>query len=256
LSILELFKLEGKTALVTGASKGLGQAIALALADAGACIACMSRTPDAGTTGDQVRAMGRAYHAVQIDLTTATPAELASAVQQVIAETGQIDILVNNAGILVRSPALDYSEADWDTIVQIDLKAVFFLSQAVARVMKQKGSGKIINIASLLSYQGGILVPAYTAAKHGVLGLTKALANEWAVQGINVNAIAPGYMETDVTIPLRADPERNQAILSRIPAGRWGKPSDLQGAVVFLASDASNYMNGTVIDVDGGWMAR
>lgn len=256
MSILDLFKLEGKTALVTGASKGLGQALALALAEAGACIASISRTPDSAGTGEQVKALGRDYHAIQIDLATATPDDLNRAVQQVIALTGRIDILVNNAGIISRTPAVDYAESDWDTIMQIDLKAVFFLSQAVARVMKQNGGGKIINVASLLSYQGGILVPAYTAAKHGVLGLTKALANEWAAHGINVNGIAPGYMETDVTVPLRADPERSQAILSRIPAGRWGKPSDLQGAVVFLASAASNYMNGTVIDVDGGWMAR
>jgi 2-deoxy-D-gluconate 3-dehydrogenase len=221
LSILDLFSLEGKTALVTGASKGLGQALALALAEAGACVACMSRTPDAGSTSDQIKALGRDYHAIQIDFETATPADLERAVQQVLSLTGKIDILVNNAGIIMRTPAVDYAESDWDAILQIDLKAVFFLSQAVARVMKQNGGGKIINVASLLSYQGGILVPAYTAAK-----------------------------------PLRADPERNQAILSRIPAGRWGKPSDLQGAVVFLASAASNYMNGTVIDVDGGWMAR
>ena len=156
----------------------------------------------------------------------------------------------------MRAPALDYSEADWEAVLQIDLKVVFFLSQAAARIMNQHGGGKIINVASLLSYQGGILVPAYSAAKHGVMGLTRALANEWAAKGINVNAIAPGYMETDVTEPLRNDPERNQAILSRIPAGHWGKPSDLQGAVVFLASDAARYVHGTTIAVDGGWLAR
>ena len=158
--------------------------------------------------------------------------------------------------MILRAPALDYSEADWDAILQIDLKAVFFLSQAAARHMQQQGGGKIINVASLLSYQGGIFVPAYSAAKHGVMGLTRALANEWASKNINVNAIAPGYMDTDSTAALRADPERYQAILSRIPAGAWGKPSDLQGAVVYLASDAAKYVHGTTIDVDGGWMAR
>ncbi|MBI1259859.1 MAG: SDR family oxidoreductase, partial [Chloroflexi bacterium] len=163
--------------------------------------------------------------------------------------------LINNAGVILRAPAIDYSEADWDTLLQIDLKTVFFLSQAAARHMQTNG-GKIINVASLLSYQGGILVPAYSAAKHGVMGLTRALANEWASKHINVNAIAPGYMETDSTAALRADPERYQAILSRIPAGYWGSPSDLQGAVVFLASDAAKYVHGTTLDVDGGWMAR
>ena len=254
--VLDLFKLDGKIALVTGASRGLGQAIALALAEAGAGVISLSRSPDAGTTAEQILAMGRSYHSIELDLVTATVAELEAAVQEVLALAGRLDILVNNAGVILRAPALDYSEADWDTVIQIDLKAVFFLAQAAARLMQRSGGGKIINIASLLSYQGGILVPAYSAAKHGVMGLTRALANEWADKGINVNAIAPGYMETEATTALRTDPERNRAIVSRIPAGYWGKPCDLQGAVVFLASDAARYVHGTTLDVDGGWMAR
>jgi len=255
LSTLDLFKLDGKIALVTGASKGLGQALALALAEAGAGIVSVSRSPD-GATAERVRALGQCYHALELDLRTASPADLEAMVQRAVELAGRLDILVNNAGVILRAPALDYPEADWDTLLQVDLKAVFFLSQAAGRYMAQHDGGKIINVASLLSYQGGILVPAYSAAKHGVLGLTKALANEWAAKKINVNAIAPGYMETEVTVPLRADPDRNQAILSRIPAGYWGQPSDLKGAVVFLASDAAKYVHGTTIDVDGGWMAR
>ena len=167
-----------------------------------------------------------------------------------------LDILVNNAGIIRRAPALEFSETDWDDVLQINLRAVFFLSQAAARLMKQQGGGKIINVASMLSFQGGILVPSYTAAKSGVAGLTRALANEWAKHGINVNAIAPGYMATDNTAPLRADPDRSKTILERIPAGRWGTPNDIKGAAVFLASAASDYMNGAVIPVDGGWLTR
>jgi 2-dehydro-3-deoxy-D-gluconate 5-dehydrogenase len=256
LPILDLFKLDGKIALVTGASKGIGQAIAVALAEAGAGIVGLSRFPDKGTTAEQVTATGHCFHPIELDFSTASVPELEAAVQQAITLAGRLDILVNNAGVIRRAPALDYSEADWDALIQIDLKAVFFLSQAAARYMTQHGGGKIINIASLLSYQGGILVPAYSAAKHGVMGLTRALANEWAAKGVNVNAIAPGYMDTDATAALRADPGRNRAILSRIPAGYWGQPSDLQGAAVFLASDAAKYVHGTAIDVDGGWMAR
>ena len=254
--VLDLFRLDGKIALVTGASKGLGEAIAIALAEAGAGIVSLSRSPESSAGAAQIRAMGRCYHAIELDLHEASVAELEAAIQQTIALAGRLDILVNNAGVILRAPAIDYSEADWDAILQIDLKAVFFLSQAAARVMEQNGGGKIINIASLLSFQGGIRVPAYSAAKHGVLGLTRALGNEWAAKGINVNAIVPGYMETDATIALRNDTERNQSILSRIPAGYWGKPTDLQGAAVFLASDAANYIHGAALDVDGGWMAR
>jgi 2-dehydro-3-deoxy-D-gluconate 5-dehydrogenase len=258
LSPPDFFKLDGKIALVTGANRGLGQGIALGLAEAGAGIVNLSRTGEgaSGSTAELVAAMKRPYHHIVLDLATATVADLEAAVKQAIAFAGRLDILVNNAGVIYRAPALDYSEAQWDETVQVNLKAAFFLAQAAARHMAQNGGGKIINIASMLSYQGGILVPAYTAAKHGVMGITRALANEWAGKSINVNAIAPGYIETDVTVPLRADPQRNTAILSRIPAARWGKPSDLQGAAVFLASDAANYIHGTTIDVDGGWMAR
>ena len=256
MSVLDLFKLDGKVALVTGASKGLGEALALALAEAGASIVSLSRSPDSGTLADQVTALGCGYHTITLDLSTATVADLQAAVQQAVTLAGRLDILVNNAGIVLRGPAIDFSEADWDAVLQIDLKAIFFLSQAAARHMAQHGGGKIINVASLLSFQGGILIPAYAAAKHGVLGITQALANEWATKSINVNAIAPGYMETDVTAPLRADVERNQSIVNRIPAGHWGKPADLQGAVVYLASDAASYVNGTSIAVDGGWLAR
>ncbi len=256
MSVLDLFKLDGKVALVTGASQGIGQGIALALAEAGAEIVSLSRSPDSGSLAAQISALGRSYHPIALDLRAATVAELEAAVEQAVTLAGRLDILVNNAGTILRAPAIDYSEADWDAVLQIDLKTVFFLSQAAARHMERQGGGKIINIASLLSYQGGIYVPAYSAAKHGVMGLTRALANEWAIKHINVNAIAPGYMDTDSTAALRADPERYQAILNRIPAGSWGSPSDLQGAAVFLASDAARYVHGTTLDVDGGWMAR
>lgn len=254
--VLELFRLDGKVALVTGASKGLGEAIAIALAEAGAGIVSLSRSPDSGVAAAQITALGRCYHSIELDLQTASVSQLEAAVQEVASAAGRLDILVNNAGIILRGAAIDYSEADWDALMQVNLKAVFFLSQLAARMMIQQGGGKIINIASLLSFQGGILVPAYSAAKHGVLGLTRALSNEWAAKGINVNAIVPGYIETDATQVLRSDPERNQAIVSRIPAGYWGKPADLQGAAVFLASDAAKYIHGAALEVDGGWMAR
>jgi 2-deoxy-D-gluconate 3-dehydrogenase len=200
--------------------------------------------------------LGRRFLPVQCDLQEATVAQLNQVVDQVVGAMGRLDILVNNAGIIRRAPALEFSEQDWDDVIQVNLKALFFLSQAAARVMDRQGGGKIINIASMLSFQGGILIPPYTAAKSGVAGLTRALANEWAAKGINVNAIAPGYMATDNTAPLRADPVRNPAILARIPAGDWGEPADLKGAVVFLASEASNYMHAAIVPVDGGWLAR
>ena len=253
--ILDLFRLDGRVALVTGAARGLGQAMALGLAEAGADIVGLSRGPS-DETGEAVRALGRRYHPICCDLRTATVADLNTIVGQVVAEMGRLDILVNNAGIIRRAPALEFSEADWDDVLQINLKAVFFLSQAAGRVMVNQGGGKIINIASMLSFQGGILVPSYTAAKSAVAGITRGLANEWARYGINVNAIAPGYMVTDNTAPLRADPARAESILARIPAGRWGQPDDLKGAVVFLASRASDYMYGAIVCVDGGWMAR
>jgi 2-deoxy-D-gluconate 3-dehydrogenase len=234
----------------------LGEAIAIALAEAGAGIVSLSRSPENGAAAAKIMALGRCYHTLALDLHTATVPELEAAVQQTVALAGRLDVLVNNAGVILRAPAIEYSEADWDATLQIDLKAVFVLSQAAARVMEQQGGGKIINIASLLSFQGGIRVPAYSAAKHGVLGLTRALANEWAGKGINVNAIVPGYIETEATVALREDAARNQSIISRIPAGHWGKPADLQGAAVFLASEAATYVHGAALDVDGGWMAR
>lgn len=256
MAILDAFRLEGKTALVTGASRGLGQAMAVGLAEAGADIAGLDRTPDCDETCGLVQAAGRRFLQISADLQTTTPKDYAAIIQQVEAELGAVDILVNNAGIIRRTPALDYSEEDWDAVLQINLKAAFFLAQAAARSMVGRRSGKIINVASMLSFQGGILVPSYTAAKSALMGITRALANEWAALGINVNAIAPGYMATDNTAALRADAQRNAAILARIPVGRWGSPQDLQGAAVFLASSASDYLHGATIPVDGGWLAR
>jgi 2-deoxy-D-gluconate 3-dehydrogenase len=253
--ILDQFKLEGRVALVTGAGRGLGQAMAVALAEAGADVAGLDRS-DGAATAVAVQALGRRYRHLSVDLLQASVADLNAVVDQITATLGRLDILVNNAGIIRRAPALEFTEADWDDVLRINLKAVFFLSQAAAKVMASQGGGKIINIASMLSFQGGIIVPSYTAAKSGVAGLTRALANEWAGHNINVNAIAPGYMATDNTAPLRADKERSASILSRIPAGRWGTPDDLKGVVVFLASDAARYMQGAIVPVDGGWLTR
>jgi 2-deoxy-D-gluconate 3-dehydrogenase len=248
-----LFDLSGRVALVTGANTGLGQAIAVALAEAGADIVVAGRS-DPSDTAARVRAAGRRFHALQIDMEQA--GQVGVLVEQTIAAFGRLDILVNNAGIIRRDDAADVTEADWDAVVDTNLKSVFFLSQAAARHMLAKGGGKIINIASLLSFQGGIRVPAYAASKSGVAGLTHALANEWAARGINVNAIAPGYFDTSNTAALRGDAMRAPQILARIPAGRWGQPSDLAGAAVFLASAASDYVHGVVLPVDGGWLAR
>jgi 2-deoxy-D-gluconate 3-dehydrogenase len=256
MSIFDLFSLQGKVALVTGASQGLGQAMALGLAAAGADIGGLDRTPDCADTCDQVTALGRRYMNLSVDLLDASVADLNRVVGEVVDTLGRLDILVNNAGIIRRTPAIDFSEKDWDDVITINQRALFFLSQAAGRVMKEQGGGKIINVASLLSFQGGILIPSYTAAKSAVAGLTRALANEWAALGINVNAIAPGYMATANTAPLRADPVRSKAILERIPAGHWGEPEDLQGVAIFLASDASRYLHGAIIPVDGGWLAR
>lgn len=255
MSILDAFKLDRKVALVTGAGQGLGQAMAVALAEAGADIVGLDRAASE-QTGEMIRALGRRYRTVVCDLRQANAADLGEIVAGAAAEVGPLDILVNNAGIIRRAPALEFSETDWDDVLHINLRAVFFLSQAAARVMSRQGHGKIINIASMLSFQGGILVPSYTAAKSGVAGLTRALANEWAKLNINVNAIAPGYMATENTAPLRADPVRSKSILDRIPAGRWGAPADLHGVVVFLASSASDYLNGAILPVDGGWLTR
>jgi 2-deoxy-D-gluconate 3-dehydrogenase len=253
--ILDSFKLNGKVALVTGAARGLGQGMALALAEAGADIAGLDRSESSETQG-LVAALGRRYSQLVCDLGAASVDALNQTVARLVAEFGRLDILVNNAGIIRRAPALEFSESDWDDVLQINLKAAFFLSQAAGRVMVPQKSGKIINVASMLSFQGGIIVPSYTAAKSGIAGLTRALGNEWAKYGINVNAIAPGYMATDNTVPLRSDAARSAAILERIPAARWGTPDDLRGAIVFLASGASDYVQGAIIPVDGGWLAR
>jgi 2-deoxy-D-gluconate 3-dehydrogenase len=255
MSVIDSFRLDGKVALVTGAGRGLGQAMALGLAEAGADVAGLYQSRYEETQA-RVAALGRRFLPVECDLLQAGVAQLNQVVDRVVRELGGLDILVNNAGIIRRSPALEFSEQDWDAVIQVNLKALFFLSQAAARAMVRRGGGKIIHIASMLSFQGGILIPSYTAAKSGVAGLTRALANEWAAKGINVNAIAPGYMETDNTAPLRADPGRAPAILARIPAGEWGQPDDLKGAVVFLASAASRYVHGAILPVDGGWLAR
>ncbi len=252
--ILDQFTLDGKIALVTGASAGLGQAIAVALAEAGADVACHGNTRTPGETLEAITRLGRQALAVAGNLAQKeTPGAL---IEATIERFGRIDILVNNAGTIRRAPAVDYSEDDWNTVIEVNLSAVFRLSQFAGRSMLEQKSGKIVNIASLLSFQGGITVPAYAASKGGVAQLTKALANEWAGKGINVNAIAPGYMRTDNTKALQQDETRSRQILERIPAGRWGEPSDLAGAAVFLASPASDYMNGHVLVIDGGWMGR
>jgi 2-deoxy-D-gluconate 3-dehydrogenase len=248
-----LFDLTGRVAVVTGANSGIGQGLAIALAESGADVALVGRTP-AEETAEKVRALGRRAAMVGADLATIAPVQ--GVVDQTLSELGGLDILVNNAGIIRRADALEFSEEDWDAVVDTNLKSLFFLCQAAARHMVSKGRGKIINIASMLSFQGGIRVPSYTASKSGVAGLTKLLANEWAAKGINVNAIAPGYIATNNTAALQADETRNRQILERIPAGRWGQPSDLAGAVVFLASDAANYVQGHILAVDGGWLAR
>lgn len=255
MSILDKFSLVGKIAVVTGSGKGIGQAIAVSLAEAGADVACHART--AGTARETVCAIekkGRRAVEVLGDMSNEhAPKRIVDAVLEAF---GRIDILINNAGMIRRLPAVDFSEEDWSTVINVNLSSVFRLSQAAGKHMIAHGSGKIVNIASLLSFQGGITVPAYTASKSGVAGLTKALANEWAKSNINVNAIAPGYIATDNTQALQADETRNRQILERIPAGRWGNTDDLAGAAVFLSSSASDYLQGHILIVDGGWMAR
>jgi 2-deoxy-D-gluconate 3-dehydrogenase len=247
------FDLAGKVAAVTGANTGIGQGIAVALAEAGADVALIGRTP-AEETAAQVRALGRRAEIVSADLSTIAPVQ--DVVDAVVEGLGKLDILVNNAGIIRRADAVDFSEEDWDAVIDTNLKSVFFLCQAAGRHMLARGSGKIINIASMLTFQGGIRVPSYTASKSGVGGITKLLANEWAARGVNINAIAPGYIATNNTAALQADEVRDKAIRERIPAGDWGRPEDLGGAAVFLASDAARYVHGHILAVDGGWLAR
>ena len=252
--VKDLFDLEGKVAIVTGASRGLGQAMAIALAQAGANVVGVGQS-NMTSTKEEVERAGKKFLEIKADLTSTE--KVNEIIEKTIENFGRIDILVNNAGTIRREDAIDYTQEDWDAILNLNLKTVFFLSQRVAKeFIKQKSGGKIINIASMLSFQGGIRVPAYTASKSGIAGITKALANEWAKSNINVNAIAPGYMATDNTKAIREDDKRNLEILERIPAGRWGTPEDLAGAVVFLASKASDYVNGYTLAVDGGWLAR
>jgi 2-deoxy-D-gluconate 3-dehydrogenase len=252
--VLKEFDLTGKVAVVTGCNSGLGQGMAWGLAQAGADIAGVYRS-DVSETKQVIESLGRKFVGIEADLLEVkTPG---SVIERAIEAFGKIDILVNNAGTIRRSEALEHSVQDWDDVVDINLKTVFYISQRAAKqFIKQGTGGKIINIASMLSYQGGVRVVSYTASKHGIMGITRALANEWAEYNINVNAIAPGYMLTKLTAPLEEDEKRSNEILSRIPAGRWGTPEDMQGTVVFLASDASNYVNGHTIAVDGGWLSR
>lgn len=252
--ILDKFKLDGKVAIVTGSARGLGQGIALGLAEAGANVALVDIL-DTAESQSKIEALGRKAIGIHADLSKT------DCVDDIVNKTkeafGRIDILFNNAGIIRRAPLTEFTEKDWDDVININQRTVFFLSQAVARVMIDQGEGgKIINTASMLSFQGGIRVPSYTASKSAIMGLTRLFANELAPHGITVNAIAPGYMATDNTAPLRQDSERSQAILDRIPAGRWGEPEDLKGVAVFLASEASAYMTGYTVAVDGGWLAR
>jgi 2-deoxy-D-gluconate 3-dehydrogenase len=247
------FELRGRVAAVTGANTGLGRAIAEALAGAGADVALVGRS-DPSETLTAIQALGRRAMWVKADL--GSRPDYSAIVAEITGNLGDLHILVNNAGIIRRANAIDFTESDWDAVLDVNLKSVFFLSQAAARHMIPAGGGKIINIASMLSFQGGIRVPSYTASKSGVAGLTRLLANEWASQGINVNAIAPGYFATNNTAALQADARRNAEILGRIPAGRWGNPQDLGGAAVFLASRAADYVHGVILPVDGGWLAR
>ena len=251
--MMKSFDLSGRVAMVTGANTGIGRAIAVALAEAGADIAAVGRTP-AEETVSSVRALGRRAAIIAADLSTTEPVK--RVVNEALSQLGRLDILVNNAGIIRRADAVDFSEQDWDAVMNNNLKSLFFLCQAAGRWMLEQGSGRIINIASMLTFQGGIRVPSYTASKSGVGGITKLLANEWAAKGVNVNAIAPGYIATNNTAALQADPVRNRGIVERIPAGRWGEPVDIGGAAVFLASDAARYVHGHILAVDGGWLAR
>jgi 2-deoxy-D-gluconate 3-dehydrogenase len=252
--ILDQFNLSGKVAMVTGCSTGLGQGMSYGLAEAGADVVGIDYV-DFPETQATIEGMGRRFLGIKADLSSLEPIE--GIIQKTLKAFGKLDILVNNAGIIRRADAVDFTEKDWDDVMNLNIKTLFFLSQAAARqFIKQGTRGRIINVASMLSFQGGIRVPSYTASKSSVMGVTRLMANEWAKHNININAIAPGYMATDNTAPLRADPVRSKDILERIPAGRWGTPDDLKGVVVFLASEASNYVNGYTIAIDGGWLAR
>ncbi len=253
--ILDLFRLDNQVAMVTGAHQGIGQGLAIALAEAGADIVAVDRS-DPAETRTSIAALGRRFFWLKADLETATPEDLRTLVGDAVWQAGRLDILVNNAGITRRAGVLEISEADWDAVIQINLKAAFFLAQAAGRLFVSQKHGKIINIASLLAFQGGIRVPPYTAAKSAIAGVTRNMANELAAFGVNVNAIAPGYILTNHTQMLYDDPNRLPSIMARIPAGRWGSPADLAGAVVYLASAASDYCHGAILNVDGGWLAR
>ncbi len=256
MGILDKFSLTGKVAIVTGASTGLGQGMCLGLAEAGANVVGVDYV-DMPETKTQVEALGKKFHGIKMDLIRASQKDLVDLVAEAVKVMGHVDILVNNAGIIKRQDALEFSEQNWDDVMNINSRTVFFLSQAAAnQFIKQQSGGKIVSVASMLSYQGGIRVPSYTASKSAVKGITMAMANEWAKYNINVNAIAPGYMATNNTKQLRDDETRAGQILERIPAGRWGLPSDMMGAIVFLASEASSYINGFTLAVDGGWLAR
>ena len=252
--ILDKLNLTGKVAIVTGASRGLGAGMAIGLAEAGADLVVVASSARLQETVDKIKAMGRRCIGVQADLIDIKV--IPQIIDATLKEYGHLDILINCAGIIRRAPAIEFTEKDWDDVIQINQKATFFMCQAAAKEMVKQKKGKIVNIASLLSFQGGIIVPSYTASKSAVAGLTKALANEWAPLGINVNAIAPGYMATEMTEALQKSAERAPTILARIPAGRWGTPEDMKGLAVFLASDAAEYVQGQVIAVDGGWLGR
>lgn len=252
--VLDLFKLDGKVAIVTGANTGLGQGMSVALAEAGAKVVGVARR-SCDETKTLIEQSGGSFAEVIADLSDMEV--IPKIIDEAVKAFGRVDILVNNAGLIKRCDAIEFSEADWDSVIQVNQKMVFFLSQAFAKKLMEQGEGgKIINICSMLSYQGGIRVPSYTASKSAVMGLTKAMANEWAAHNINVNAIAPGYMATNNTAQLRSDSDRSEQIIERVPAGRWGTPEDMKGAVVYLASDASAYVNGFTLAVDGGWLAR
>jgi 2-deoxy-D-gluconate 3-dehydrogenase len=250
--ILDKFRLDGRVAVITGGTKGLGKAIGVGLAEAGADIAVVSRSPDEDLEREVLK-LGRRYAHYRADLMQRD--QTRRVIPSILEMMGDIDILVNNAGIIRRCSAAEYSEADWDATIEIDLSATFILSQAAGKIMLKKGRGKVINIASVLSFQGGVNVVAYAASKHGMIGLTRAFANDWANKGINVNAIAPGWFVTELTEAVRKDPERSKSIIGRTPAGRWGDPTDIVGAAVFLASPASDFLHGEILTVDGGWMA-